>query len=80
MQPLTLDSLIVVFRSILSVSSVTFQSFLEKKYEKYESMKSHTFSLEIFSRGKIFLFIYLFLEIYQSMISYNNVIIIKGEF
>lgn len=61
------------FRMFSSVSSVK-SALLEKKYEKYESMTSHTFSLEIFSEGKFFyLFIY-FLEFYQSMISYNNVI------
>lgn len=56
-----------------SVSSVKF-ALLGKKYEKYESMKSHTFFLEIFSKGNFFLFIYLFLEKYQSMIKYNKVI------
>ena len=51
-----------------SVSCVTPKNFRGKKYEKYESMKSHTFSLEIFSGENFFyLFIY-FLEIYQSMI------------
>ena len=55
------------------ISSVTPQ-LLEKKYEKYESMTSHTFSLENFSEGKFFLFIYLFLEFYQSVILYNSVI------
>ena len=59
------------------ISSVNPQ-LLEKKYEKYESMTSHTFSLENFSEGKFFLFIYLFLEIYQSVMSYNNVIL-RGE-
>lgn len=63
LQLLTLDNLIVASRNISSVSSVTPKNFLGKKYEKYESMKSHTFSLEIFSKVKFFLFIYLFLKI-----------------
>lgn len=52
-----------------SISSVSFvKNFLEKKYEKYESMKSHTFSLEIFSGENFFyLFIY-FLEFSKQMI------------
>lgn len=62
------------FSMFSSVSSVK-SALLEKKYEKYESMTSHTFSLEIFSKGKFFyLFIY-FLKKYQSMIKYNNVIL-----
>ncbi len=60
---LTSDNLIVASRNISSVSSVTPKNFRGKKYEKYESMKSHTFSPEIFSKGKFFLFIYLFLKI-----------------
>ncbi len=68
LQLLTLGS------TVSSVSSVTGASLLAKKYEKYESMTSPTFLLEIFSKGKFFLFIYLFLEYYQSAISYNGVI------
>lgn len=53
--------LIMVRNSI--ISSVSFlKNVRGKKYEKYESMKSHTFSPKIFSRGKFFLFIYLFLR------------------
>lgn len=52
-----------------TVSSVCFPKISwGKKYEKYESMKSHTFSLEIFSKGKFFIYFYLFLELNQSMI------------
>ena len=70
---LTSVNMIVACRNISSVSSVK-SALLGKKYEKYESMTSHTFSLEIFSKGKFFyLFIY-FLEIYQSINEYNNVI------
>lgn len=56
----------VAGRNISSVSSVTLQSLWGKKYEKYESMKSHTFSLEIFSDGKfLFYLFYLFYEFYN---------------
>lgn len=56
----------VAGRNISSVSSVTLQKLWGKKYEKYESMKSHTFSLEIFSDGKfLFYLFYLFYEFYN---------------
>lgn len=62
LQLLTLGNLIVAGRNISSISSVTLPSIWGKKYEKYESMKSHTFSLEIFSKGKFFLFYFIYFK------------------
>lgn len=73
MRLLTLVKILYLKFHFFIISSVN-SALLGKKYEKYESMTSHTFSLENFSKGKFFLFIYLFLEIYQPTDEYNNVI------
>lgn len=71
LQLLTLDNMIVAGRNISSISSVTLSSLWGKKYENYESMKSHTFSLEIFSRGKFFLFYFIYFK--KSINQHENI-------
>ena len=69
-----LTTLNVVSRIISSVSSVTFGEALRVMcIDVYMCMNTH-YLQEIFSNGKFFYFIYLFLESYQSVKSYNNVI------
>lgn len=69
-----MDDFIVAFGNISSVSSVTCDDVLgTMAIDGYMAIDSHN-PIDIFSKGNFFyLFIY-FLESYQSMIKYNNVI------
>ena len=63
-------------RVVSSVSSVN-ESISCVGCEKYDFPTFPTFSLEIFSEGKLLLFLLLFLLLKQSMIKYNNVNMVK---
>ena len=75
MLQLSMLNIIVALSNISSESKISSvngrKSWL--RYEKYDFHTFPTFSLEIFSEGKLLLFIIYLLLLYQSMIKYNNV-------